>query len=125
MRSSLPYDPRASRSPELSTLGLLGRAVIDLGKRWRALAATLGGAALAPYTPGKAARRVVRRVLLMQLYYTGFQALGLVSTIGVLLGATIVIQTELMVPSADSALIGKVLVAVVLRELAPLATAVV
>ncbi|HEY3493159.1 MAG TPA: ABC transporter permease [Polyangiaceae bacterium] len=125
MRSTVPYDPRHSRIPEVSAVGLLGRAVIERARRASLLLSTLGGAALAPYTPGKAAARVVRRVLLMQIFYTGFQALGLVSTIGVLLGATIVIQTELMVPSADSALIGKVLVAVVLRELAPLITAIV
>src|SRR5262245_55849030 len=125
MRSTLPYDPRNSRIPDVSTVGLVGRAAIDLFRRWRALAATLGGAALSLSTPGKAAARVVRRVLLTQVFYTGVQALGLVSTIGLLLGATIVIQTELMVASADSALIGKVLVAVVLRELAPLITAIV
>jgi phospholipid/cholesterol/gamma-HCH transport system permease protein len=125
MRSTLPYDPRNSRIPDVSTVGQFGRAALDLGRRWQALAATLGGAALALTTPGKGARKVVRRVLLTQVFYTGVQALGLVSTIGLLLGATIVIQTELMVPSADSALIGKVLVAVVLRELAPLITAIV
>src|SRR6185436_17154942 len=63
--------------------------------------------------------------LLTQILYTGFQAVGLISAIGGLLGATIAIQTELMVPSADSALIGKILVAVVLRELAPLLTAII
>jgi phospholipid/cholesterol/gamma-HCH transport system permease protein len=125
MRPTLPYDPRASHIPQATALGRLGRAAIDRYRRWRSLAGTLGGALLAPFTPGRAARRVVRRVLLLQVFYTGFQALGLVSTIGLLLGATIVIQTELMVPSTDSALIGKVMVAVVLRELAPLTTAIV
>ncbi len=125
MRSTLPYDPRASRAPEYSLAGQLGRRVIDFGRRGGGLLATLGGAVLSIRTPGIAARRVVRRVLLSQILYTGFQAVGLVSAIGALLGATIVIQTELMVPSADSALIGKILVAVVLRELAPLLTAIV
>jgi phospholipid/cholesterol/gamma-HCH transport system permease protein len=125
MRSTMPYDPRASRAPEHSLAGQLGRQVIDVGKRGEGLLATLGAAILSIRTPGIAAQRVVRRVLLAQIMYTGFQAVGLVSAIGALLGATIVIQTELMVPSADSALIGKVLVAVVLRELAPLLTAIV
>lgn len=125
MRSTLPYDPRASRAPETTLAGQLGRRMVDLLRRAEGLLATLGAAALALRTPGVAAQRVVRRVLLSQIIYTGFQAVGLVSAIGALLGATIVIQTELMVPSADSALIGKVLVAVVLRELAPLITAIV
>lgn len=125
MRSTIPFDPRASRAPESSLAGQLGRRVVDMVRRAEGLLATLGGAVLSIRTPGIAARQVVRRVLLTQILYTGFQAVGLVSAIGALLGATIVIQTELMVPSADSALIGKVLVAVVLRELAPLLTAIV
>ena len=125
MRSTVPYDPRASHAPESSLAGQLGRRILGLIGRAEGLLATLGGAVLSIRTPGVAARRVVRRVLLAQILYTGFQAVGLVSAIGALLGATIVIQTELVVPSADSALIGKVLVAVVLRELAPLLTAIV
>jgi phospholipid/cholesterol/gamma-HCH transport system permease protein len=125
MRSTVPYDPRASHAPESSLAGQLGRRILGLVGRAEGLLATLGGAVLSIRTPGVAARRVVRRVLLAQILYTGFQAVGLVSAIGALLGATIVIQTELVVPSADSALIGKVLVAVVLRELAPLLTAIV
>jgi phospholipid/cholesterol/gamma-HCH transport system permease protein len=47
-----------------------------------------------------------------------------VSAIGLLIGASIIIQTSMMMP-ADGELIGRVLVAVVLRELAPLITAIV
>jgi len=125
MRSTIPYDPRASHAPEASLTGQLGRRVVLYRKNAEGLLQTLGGAVLAAFTPGIAARHVVRRVLLTQILYTGFQAVGLISAIGGLLGATIAIQTNLMVPSADSNLIGKVLVAVVLRELAPLLTAIV
>jgi phospholipid/cholesterol/gamma-HCH transport system permease protein len=125
MRSTLPYDPRASRAPEASVTGRLGRRVLAFVRRSQGLLGTLGAAALSLRTPGIAARRVVRRVLLAQILFTGFQAVSLIGVIGALLGATIVIQTELMVPAADSALIGKVLVAVVLRELAPLLTAII
>jgi phospholipid/cholesterol/gamma-HCH transport system permease protein len=125
MRSTVPYDPRRSRAPEHSLVGQVGRLAILQQRKARALITTLGAAVLAIWTPGLAARRVVRRVLLSQLFYTGFQALGLVSVIGALLGSTIVFQIELMVPSTDPVLIGKVLVAVVLRELAPLITAIV
>lgn len=125
MRSTVPYDPRHSRAPELSFVGRIGKRAIDVYSRAMALAATLGGAVLSVRTPGVAARSVVRRVLLNQIFYTGFQAVSLIGTIGVLLGATIVIQTRLMVPAADSTLIGKVLIAVVLRELSPLITAIV
>lgn len=125
MPSTVPYDPRHSYAPERSLVARIGKWGIDLYQRGMSLSATLGGAALSMRTPGAAAAKVVRRVLLNQIFYTGFQAVGLIGTIGVLLGATIVIQTELMVPSADPALIGKVLIAVVLRELSPLITAIV
>ena len=62
--------------------------------------------------------------MLTQVMFTGVQALSLVSVIGLLIGASIIIQTNMMVP-ADGELIGRVLVAVVLRELAPLITAIV
>jgi phospholipid/cholesterol/gamma-HCH transport system permease protein len=125
MRSTLPYDPRLSRTPEFGFVGRLGRAAIERYRRGLALLGTLGAAVLAVRTPGVAAGRVVRRVLLLQIFYTGFQAVSLIGSIGILLGATIVIQTQLMVPSTDAALIGKVMIAVVLRELAPLLTAIV
>src|SRR3954465_10497297 len=125
MRSTVPYDPRVSRTPDQRFVGRLGREAIERYRRGRALLGTLGSAVLAVRTPGVAAGRVIRRVLLMQLFYTGFGAVPLIGTVSVLLGATIVIQTELMVPAADSALIGKVMIAVVLRELAPLITAIV
>jgi len=126
MRSALPDDPRLSARPRQAGLvASIGRAVLRRLRGLRGLVATLGAAAIALRTPGIASRRVVRRVILNQLFYTGFQAVGLVSTIGLLLGATIVIQTELMMPAADPVLIGKVLVAVVIREFAPLITAIV
>lgn len=125
MRSTVPYDPRVSRTPDQRFVGRLGREAIERYRRGRALLGTLGSAVLAVRTPGVAAGRVIRRVLLMQIFYTGFEAVPLIGTVSVLLGATIVIQTELMVPAADSALIGKVMIAVVLRELAPLITAIV
>jgi phospholipid/cholesterol/gamma-HCH transport system permease protein len=124
-RSTLPFDPRRSLHPEHSLVGRLGRSALERWARFGGMVATLGAAAISVRTPGTAAAAVVRRVLLNQIFYTGFQAVGLVSMMGLLLGATIVIQTELMVPSADPALTGKVMVAVVLRELAPLITAIV
>jgi phospholipid/cholesterol/gamma-HCH transport system permease protein len=81
-------------------------------------------ALLADFAPGMAAKRLVHSIMLTQVMFTGVQALSLVSIIGLLIGASIIIQTNMMVP-ADGELIGRVLVAVVLRELAPLITAIV
>lgn len=123
-RSTLPYDPRAVRRERAGVLGGVGRAAIRALGNGSALLGTLGQAVASVGTPGRAARRTVRAVLLGQILFTGVQALGLVSAIGLLIGSTIVIQTSLMVPGADGELLGKILVAVVVRELAPLITAI-
>jgi phospholipid/cholesterol/gamma-HCH transport system permease protein len=48
-----------------------------------------------------------------------------VSVIALFIGATIIIQTGIMAPATTGEMLGKILVAVVVRELAPLATAIV
>lgn len=72
----------------------------------------------------KKEKKAVRAVLLKQLYFTGFQASGIIISISVLLGIVIITQTVSLV-GHNGNLIGKILVWVVLRELAPLLTAIV
>jgi phospholipid/cholesterol/gamma-HCH transport system permease protein len=124
LRSTLPYDPRTDRIAELSFLAVVGRGAIRRIVDADDLLHTFSDAVASLWTPGLAARHTVRRVITTQIMYTGVQALPLVSVIAFLLGASIIIQTNLM-GSADGELLGKVLVAVVLRELAPLVTAIV
>ncbi len=124
-RSTLPYDPRADYQPRVGMLGSIGRSVLRWFGETFELFATLGNAVASVATPGAAARRTAHGVLLTQILFTGVHALLLVSVIGMLIGATIVIQTSLMVPGADGELLGKIIVAVVLRELAPLVTAII
>jgi phospholipid/cholesterol/gamma-HCH transport system permease protein len=88
------------------------------------LVGTLRAAIAADFAPGSAARSLTHAIMMTQVLFTGVQALSLVSAIALLIGASIIIQTNMMVP-ADGELIGRVLVAVVLRELAPLITAIV
>ena len=124
LRSTLPYDPRTDRIADASWLGAVGRSTIRWVLAGDDLLHTFSDAVASLWTPGTAARDTVRRVITTQIMYTGVQALSLVSVIAFLLGASIIIQTNLM-GSADGELLGKVLVAVVLRELAPLVTAIV
>jgi phospholipid/cholesterol/gamma-HCH transport system permease protein len=120
----MPYDPRADLPREAGWVERVGqKAIASLSETW-ALFGTLRDAIAAEFTPGLAARRLVHGIMLTQVMFTGVQALALVSVIGLLIGASIIIQTNMMVP-ADGELIGRVLVAVVLRELAPLITAIV
>ena len=124
VRSTLPYDPRTDRIADASWLGAVGRGAIRRIVSADELLHTFSDAVASLWTPGRAARHTVRRVIMAQIMYTGVQALSLVSVIAFLLGSSIIIQTNLM-GAADGELIGKVLVAVVLRELAPLVTAIV
>jgi phospholipid/cholesterol/gamma-HCH transport system permease protein len=66
----------------------------------------------------------IRTVLLKQIYFTGLQASGIIVTIAVILGTVVITQVVSLVGS-NGALTGKILVWVVLRELAPLLTAIV
>lgn len=124
MRSTLPYDPRSDVLREASWIERIGRRAIDRAATLRALFGTLTDAISSDLAPGVAARKLVHGIMLTQVMFTGVQALSLVSAIGMLIGASIIIQTSMMMP-ADGELIGRVLVAVVLRELAPLITAIV
>jgi phospholipid/cholesterol/gamma-HCH transport system permease protein len=124
-RSSIPYNPRIGPDASSGWLGAVGRRAIGSYDRALGLLQTLIEALGSVSTPGLAARTTVRGIMLAQVLYTGAQALSLISVIALLLGASIIIQTKLMVVSVDGELLGKILVAVVLRELAPLITAIV
>ena len=60
------------------------------------LGETLLGALSAPFEPGDAARDVASRLAIRQVFFTGFEALPLVSVIAIFVGATIVMQVQLM-----------------------------
>jgi phospholipid/cholesterol/gamma-HCH transport system permease protein len=120
----MPYDPRSTERGRVGWVERVGqRTIAGFSETW-ALFGTLRNAVAADFAPGVAARKLTHAIMLTQVLFTGVQALSLVSIIGLLIGASIIIQTNMMVP-ADGELIGRVLVAVVLRELAPLITAIV
>ena len=66
----------------------------------------------------------IRKVLMKQVYFTGLQASGIIVTIAVLLGTVIITQVVSLV-GTNGSLTGKILVWVVMRELAPLLTAII
>lgn len=103
----------------------LGAEAIALYRFYRDLLGTLHGATTSIFTPGQAARAVVQRIVFLQILFTGVQALALVSVIALFIGATIIIQTGIMAPATTGEMLGQILVAVVVRELAPLGTAIV
>jgi len=66
----------------------------------------------------------IKMVLLKQIYFTGFEAAKIIISIAVIIGTVIIAQIASLVGNNGS-LTGKILVWVVLRELAPLLTAIV
>ncbi|OGR27806.1 MAG: hypothetical protein A2X83_01105 [Desulfuromonadales bacterium GWD2_54_10] len=69
-------------------------------------------------------RAAIRIVLLKQIYFTGLEGSSIIVSIAVILGTVIIAQVVSLVGN-DGSLTGKILVWVVLRELAPLLTAVI
>lgn len=124
-RETLPYDPRRDLRARPGFVAELGRRAIERGRGALRLLRTLADALSSSRTPGLAAAAEVRRIAVSQILFTGVQAVGLVGVIALLLGATIIIQTNLMAPGTPGEMLGKILVAVVVRELAPLVTAIV
>ena len=123
---SAPYTliPK-SPGKDPSFLGRLGGSALEAAHETVALFQTLLGALASPFAPGKAASAVCSRIATRQVFFTGFQALPLVSAIAAFVGATFVLQVQLLSGALNTEMVGKILVAVMLRELAPLVTAIV
>ncbi len=66
----------------------------------------------------------VRTVFLRQIYFTGLEAIAIVIMIAIILAAVVMTQTIGLI-GVNGPLAGKIMVLVVLRELAPLLTAVI
>ncbi len=89
------------------------------------LLATLLSALKSTTTPGEGAREVVRSLTMRQIFYTSFQALPMISVVALFVGSTLTAQTEILGGPLQRETAGRILVAVVVRELAPLVTAII
>lgn len=117
-----PKPPNSKDAGFLATLGLQALAVLRQSGR---LVGTLMGAVATLFTPGQAARVVCRRISVRQVFFTGFEALPLISAIAAFVGGTFMLQIHLLSGALNTEMVGRILVAVILRELAPLVTAIV
>jgi phospholipid/cholesterol/gamma-HCH transport system permease protein len=124
VRSNFTLFPQRPGADRPSWVTRIGAETVSQMRFVRRLFATLGRAIASGFEPGISAAAVSRRVTVRQIFFTGFEALPLVSVMALLVGATIIIQAQLVSPLPGEVL-GKVLVAVVLREVAPLTTALV
>jgi phospholipid/cholesterol/gamma-HCH transport system permease protein len=116
------YPQRPGKRPGLVTR--VGAGTLASTSSLQRLFTTFFRAVASPLLPGRAGRLVSRRVTVRQIFFTGFEALPLVSVIAILVGATIILQAQLT-GALPAEVLGTVLVAVVLREVAPLTTAIV
>ena len=103
----------------------VGREGLELWAVWASAVRLVVCAIAAALEPGKAAARAVRRVTLAQIYFTGAQGLPFVTATALVLGATMMLQMRVAAPGMPGEIVGKVLATVVLREFAPLVTAII
>jgi phospholipid/cholesterol/gamma-HCH transport system permease protein len=101
--------------------GRAGRVAGWYGNRIRFVGAVV--VAALRYQP--TARPLLARQLINQLRFTAVQALPFLGLIGGLIGVTVVVQAYAAALFGMSDLLGRVLVAVVVRELGPILTAIV
>ncbi|MBI5562613.1 MAG: ABC transporter permease [Deltaproteobacteria bacterium] len=99
----------------------LGR-VHDAAGVWR----IIGGAVASPLVKFRKGRRVFWDVLLRQVYFTGLEAVPIISWIALILGFIVVAQALSILPKLGGAsLVGEILVWVVVREAGPVFAAVI
>jgi phospholipid/cholesterol/gamma-HCH transport system permease protein len=106
----------------MSFLATIGARCVT---RWRAatyLLSVLACLASLAWRP-RSWPRTVRDVLARQVYFTGVEALRFVALVGLLVGVAVVLQAQVWLQRVgQTALLGPLLVAVVIRELGPLLT---
>ncbi|MSP24972.1 MAG: ABC transporter permease [Myxococcales bacterium] len=103
----------------------LGQSALEGSRFWFGCVRMVLFALRALAAPGAAARRAVLRVTMAQIYFTGAEGLPFVTATALVVGATIMIQVHVAAPGMPGEIVGNVLVTVVLRELAPLVTAII
>ena len=81
---STPYTlhPKPPNTEEPGFLGRLGAGALEAVRQSVGLFQTLLGALASPFAPGKAAGSVCSRITVRQVFFTGFEALPLISAIG-------------------------------------------
>ncbi|MEY3014056.1 MAG: hypothetical protein RIT45_2791 [Pseudomonadota bacterium] len=113
--------------------GLLRRGLAALGggatawATWALSVAALAGIAVWRIGPGfRRLRPVTREVLIRQILFTGVEAMPFTGLIAAFVGATVILQAQRNISAAASAaVLAKLLVVVIVRELGPLVAAII
>lgn len=113
-------------APAGRTVARLGRRVRAVGREGGARVGFVGRVARAPFELPRGSWYHTRRVVVQQLLFTATHGLRLVVVIGVLVGATVILQAyEQAVRLGVPHMPARLLVTIVIRELGPLITAMV
>lgn len=112
-------------SAPASFVAQIGETALDVSEVAQGLWMTFISAWRSSLAPGIGAAQVCRTIAMRQIFYTSVQALGLTSVIGLFVGTTMIVQTELLGGAPHRETAGRILVALILRELAPLVTAII
>jgi len=115
----------AEPTSETSLLQKVGTQGVHTFNVATGLLTTLLSAIQSNFTPGKGAREVVRAITVRQIFYTSVQALPMISVVALFVGSTLTAQMEILGGAIQRETAGRILVAVILRELAPLLTAII
>lgn len=104
----------------MSALGRIGTAAVRVWRAQCTLAATAATAVARAAWPGTW-RQPVRSVLARQVLFTGVDAMPFISMVAAVIGLSVVLQTQTQLARfGQSALVGPILVAVIIREAGPL-----
>lgn len=125
MLSPTPFESREARPPVRGFVARLGREGIEAYEEFATATRLIGASLASAIAPGRSARVAVHRVTLAQIVFTGAEALPFVTATALVLGATLMLQMRVAAPGLPGEIVGKVLVTLVLRELAPLVTAII
>jgi len=68
-------------------------------------------------------RRIGLRVLIMQIYFTGVEALSVIALLSLGIGAVIIMQGKTIMPLVGDEVFYNILILIIMRELGPLMTA--
>lgn len=102
-----------------------GQWVLDIVSSLTKLLKTITGAFRSFPSPLHPSFRPITLVYLKQVYFTGLESLKVIIIISLTIGTVLITQIISLVGSGNEALIGRVLVWVVIRELGPLLTAII
>ncbi|MBI5886449.1 MAG: ABC transporter permease [Deltaproteobacteria bacterium] len=110
----------------INLFGYIGRAALARAREVSSVWSLIIYALSAAFTGMKRGRRVVVDVFFRQVYFTGYEAVPIISWIALILGFVVVAQALSILPGlGGESLVGKILVWVVIREAGPVFAAVI